>query len=140
MADQSPEPSTSGVTPYLLAMLLCDQAIVEAGTNKKTLVGIFDRVNVVGVGLTPGVYAKLTDAEGRYRFRIDYVHVPTDRMLGQAETPDLIEVRDRLESFELVVRFPAVVDQPGLYEFRLFANGAYVGRTTFSAQQAQVGG
>jgi hypothetical protein len=35
--------------PYVVAMLTCNLAITEAGSNKKTLVGIFDKVSVKGV-------------------------------------------------------------------------------------------
>ncbi len=132
----------SAVTPYVLAMLLCDMAIIEAGTSKKTLVGIFDRVLWPGAALTlsVSVYAKLTDAEGHYRFRLDYVHTASDRLLVQSESTAPLLIPDRLQSYELVLRLPAVVDEPGLYEFRLFANDVYLGRAAFTAVEVQAAG
>jgi len=63
--------------PSLLSFLICDMIIIEAGTKKKTLVGVFDAVNAQRV-LTPvrvGLYARLTDMEGTYAFKIHVVHL-----------------------------------------------------------------
>ncbi len=122
------------VTPYVLAILVCDMAIIEADTGKKTLVGIFDRVIWSGITLTfpVSVYAKLTDAEGNYQFRVDYVHVTTDRLLAQTQTTTPFQIPDRLQPSDLVLRLPAVIDQPGMYEFRLLANEVYLGRAAFT--------
>ena len=125
------------ITPYPLAALLCDQVVVEADTQKKTLVGIFDRI---GYATLPTVqplslYVKLTDAQGTYRFVVDYVHVPTDRKLASAEARGIVS--SRLESFDLIMRVPAMIDQPGEYEFRIFANDAYVTRAAFIAAPVQ---
>ena len=58
--------------PSVIAILLCDRIIEEVGTHKKTLVGIFDRINVPApVRMPLAFYARLTDAEGKYKFRVD---------------------------------------------------------------------
>jgi hypothetical protein len=119
-------------------MLLCDQVITEAGSNKKSLIGTFDGVLWPGqpVVLPVAIYAKITDAEGSYRFHIDYVYVPTDKRLARVTLDHPVEIPDRLRFSELALHLPAPVPEPGLYEFRLFANDAYVGRAVFSAYPA----
>ena len=63
-------------TPFPLALLLCDSVIVDERSKKKTLVGVFNRVWAKQFPTTYSpltIYARLTDAQGRYDFRIDYV-------------------------------------------------------------------
>lgn len=70
----------------MVAMLVCDQAIREMGTNKITLVGIFDRISssVFPFEWVRGasVYARLTDAQGIYNMRIELVRLEDDQAFG----------------------------------------------------------
>jgi len=124
----------SNVHPYLLAVLLCDSVINEAGTGKKTIVGTFDKL------LTPAfpagypftIYVKFTDAQGSYRLRFEYVNLSTDTVLESRDLP-LMKVPDRLEPAELVVNIAANIPEPGSYEFRLYIDGAWFCRAPFSA-------
>lgn len=126
----------SGSTPYPLAILLCDQIIVDERSKKKTLVGVFDVIHVKNFpALHPSlsIYARLTDAEGQYKFRMDYVQVKNDGLLFRVETPN-IAIADRLRVQELVMQFPPIqIPEPGEYEFRLWANERYIGRVKFTA-------
>jgi hypothetical protein len=126
----------SGATPYSLAMLLCDQVIVDERSKKKTLVGLFDIIYAKSFPAkhpSLSVYARLTDAEGQYKFRMDYVQVKTDNLLGRADIPP-IDITDRLKTHELVMQFPPIdIPVQGEYEFRLWANDRYVGRVKFTA-------
>jgi hypothetical protein len=116
-------------------MLLCDQIITDKESGKKTLVGIFDRVFYEGKSfvMPVSVFARLTDAAGAYHFAVEYAHVTTNRILGRAEIPDPVQIPDRLKFHELLMRAPAVIDALGVFEFRLYANGVYLGRVPFEA-------
>jgi len=129
-----------GTTPYPLAILLCDTIIVDERSKKKTLVGIFD---VIYAKEFPAkhrplsVYVRLTDAEGEYQFRIDYVQVKTDKLLGRGNIPP-ISITDRLKTHELIMEFPPIdIPEPGEYEFRLWANDRYIGRAKFTAVEVE---
>jgi hypothetical protein len=126
----------ASVAPYVVAMLLCDQIITESETNKKSLIGLFDTVFWPGhpALITGAIYAQLTDAEGHYRFRIDFVHATTERRIGSASVDQPLHLTDRLGFYELAVRMPIPVAEPGTYEFRLYANDAYIGRTVLLAK------
>jgi hypothetical protein len=129
--------SPHGPAPVVLAMLLCDMAITEQGTHKKTLVGIFQRVNARAFP-TPqqmAIYVHLTDAQGTYIFRIDIVDVDRNNILGTV-TSNSIEVPNRLEPFDFVFPIGMLIPEPGLYEFRLYANDAYLSSISFTAQGA----
>src|SRR5713101_4619369 len=82
--EQPPEPV--GIAPYVTAILLCDQVIEDAITKKPTLVGLFDRVDFATFPRTISMafFVRFTDAEGIYRFVIEYVHVPTNRVQATA--------------------------------------------------------
>jgi hypothetical protein len=132
----------SGSTPYPLAILLCDQIIVDEISKKKTLVGIFDLIYAKQFPIIHrplSAYVRLTDAEGKYDFRMDYVQVKTDKRLGHAEIP-AVSIPDRLKAHELVMEFPPIkIPKPGDYEFRLWANNRYLGRAKFTAVEVTKG-
>lgn len=124
----------NAVVPYIKAILLCDQVIVDGATQKKTLVGLFDRVNYLSLPVQQELtlFAKLTDAEGYYQFRVEYVHVSTDRVIANLGMGNA-SITDRLSGFDLIFRFPVQIEEQGLYELRLFANDVYLARATFEA-------
>ena len=70
--------------PFVTAILLCDAAITEAGSGKKTLVGIFDRIFTRSIPADHGpfwLYAKMTDMHGSNSIRIEIVHLKTEKKL-----------------------------------------------------------
>ncbi len=124
--------------PHLSAMLVCDHAIREAGTNKVTLVGIFDRIfssSFPSDYMTPiSVYARVTDAAGVYRMRLELVRLEDDQATGRAETD--VEIQDRMRPHELTYTIPGVrFERPGVYEFRLFASDRFLGGMTLNVVQ-----
>jgi hypothetical protein len=64
-------------------MLVCDQAIREAETNKVSLVGIFDQIRGAEFPLAwarpTAVYARVTDAEGHYQMRLELVRLEDEQ-------------------------------------------------------------
>lgn len=121
----SPVPKTN-------AMLICDYVITERGTNKKSLIGVFENIGAVQFPCTHyqlSVYIKLTDAQGQYRFRLELADLENDSAIGKSEMPDAIQIPNPLITHELVfnlrgLRFP----HPGKYEFRIFANDRIFGQ------------
>jgi hypothetical protein len=126
----------SQVVPLLVAALVCDVAVADPSTGKKSLLGIFDRMNV---GKFPTqhpmtLYFKLTDAEGHYEIAVRYVEVSSGKVL--AEATGEMEVTDRLISVDLYMSFPPLpIPGPGRYEFQIWANGMFLGTTFMDAAQ-----
>jgi hypothetical protein len=125
--------------PSLNAMLVCDRAIRDPATRKVTLVGIFDRIGIPSLpadyasGMS--IYARLTDAQGRYRFRLELVRLNDDHTIGRGEMEATIE--DRLRISEVTLNLHRVrFESPGMYEFRLFANDRYLGGLTLTVEPA----
>src|SRR5215212_9932140 len=125
--EQASEPV--GIAPYLTAILLCDQVIEDAHTKKVTLVGIFEgaRLSSFPSSVSATLFVRFTDAEGVYQFRVEYVHVATNSVLGTAEVT-AAPILDRLQPQQIVLPMILRADEPGSYEVRLLANGAYLGR------------
>ena len=124
--DRPPEPPRPAVVP----ILICDQAIREVGTNKVTLVGIFERISssVFPFDWVRGgtVYARLTDAQGMYSMRIELVRLEDDQAVGREDFQVTLENRMRVQ--EIITEFGQLrFEHPGTYEFRLFANDRYLG-------------
>ncbi|MFQ5829696.1 MAG: hypothetical protein ACE5JD_11160 [Candidatus Methylomirabilia bacterium] len=123
-----------GPTPTLHAMLVCDTIITDGETGKASLIGIFDQLTASKLpGHHPGfaVYVRLGDAQGTYIFRLELVHLDTDRFVGRTITRP-VQVTERTKSHDLRFRLHNVdFHEPGLYEFSLFANDQFVGSRGF---------
>lgn len=128
-------------TPKATAMLVCDYVITEEGTRKKSLIGIFENIGSRRFPFTHhslSVYIKLTEARGHYRFRLELVQLKTDKVTGQGEIPKDVPISSPLRSHELVFNLRGLkFDQPGEYEFRIYANNRIFGQKTFSVTEIQ---
>ena len=86
MAEDEERP-LSTVVPHLVAAIVCDVAVADPTTNKKSLIGVFDRLSV---GRFPAkrpvsLYFKITDAEGNYDLDIRYVQSDTGKVLAKVK-------------------------------------------------------
>jgi hypothetical protein len=126
--------SLSNVVPVLVAALVCDVAVADPSTNKKNLIGIFDRINV---GKFPterqmSLYMKVTDTEGDYDTEVRYLQVSSGKVLAKAEGK--LHSENRLASIELIIQFPPLlIPEEGRYEFQVWANSMFLGATFIDA-------
>ena len=124
----------SKVIPVLVAVLVCDTAVAEPATGKKSLIGIFDQViaRTFPSQRPMSVYVKLTDAEGSYKIQLRYVQTGSGQELARAEAP--AESTSRLGSLDFVISTPPLpIPSEGRYEFQVFANDIYLGGTFVDA-------
>jgi hypothetical protein len=128
-------------TPIVTAMLLCDTSIHEAVTNKITLVGLFGRwFTQTFPAELPAfrVYARIADMDGDYVFRLDVVELSNDSRIATITAPSMTS-RNPLDYFDLTMIFPGIrFERAGRYEFQLYANDEYIGRTTATVTQLEV--
>ena len=121
--------------PKASAMLICDYVITEQGTNKKSLIGIFEHIGTAQFPATHtalSVYVKLTDAMGDYQFRLELVDLQDETAVANCEAPDHVEIDSPLASHELVFNLRGLrFLHPGEYEFRIFANDRIFGQKKF---------
>ncbi|MFZ5802076.1 MAG: DUF6941 family protein [Candidatus Omnitrophota bacterium] len=126
--------------PKANAMLICDYVLTEQGTNKKSLIGVFENINAVRfpcVHHSLCVYIKLTEGQGAYRFRLELVDLQDNSVIGRGEIPREIAISNPLMAHELVFNLKGLkFSHPGEFEFRIFANDRIFGQKTFSVMQA----
>jgi hypothetical protein len=128
--------------PSLLAILLCDQIILEQGTGKKTLVGVFDDLwsNSEPITQRVGFYAKMTDLEGHYQFAIKVVRIAAEGeiVVAGGNIPMTQPITNRLANLDIALNVPTVFPTFGKYEFQLFANDMYLGRAVLNCCKQEV--
>lgn len=128
------ENSPSQVIPVLVAVVVCDVAAADPSTGKKSLIGIFDTINVARFAdeRPMSVYMKLADAEGSYDIEIRYVQRDSGEVLAKAEGH--VQIKSRLQSADLIVSFPPLpIPREGRYEFQIWANRVFLGGTFIDA-------
>jgi hypothetical protein len=120
--------------PVINAILICDLAIREEGTGKVSLIGIFEEIRAQRLPVQHPrlcLYAKLTDAEGTYKLRLELVRLEDMRAIGQGELEATLADRNKVG--EIVFQFLGLVfEAAGRYDFRLSANGRYLGNKTLN--------
>lgn len=122
------------IKPSKEAMLICDQIIIESGTNKKSLIGIFENIGSSAVPFrhdSLSVYVKFTGALGDYQFKLELIDLTTNEVTGRGVL-DGLNVTDKLMSHELVFNLKGLIfKNAGKYEFRIYANDEVFGTKTF---------
>lgn len=138
MADQPPKAPRQ---PKINAMLICERVIRETGSGLMSLIGIFEDINARQFPVVIPrlfVYAKMTEAQGEYRFRLELVRRNDFKVIGET-TLDPVGTDDPMAHNEVVFELLNVpIEQPGYYDFRLFANGTEMFLDSKSLQANQV--
>ena len=126
--------------PEVKAFLLCDYVLHEAGSNKKSLIGIFEQVNSPRFPFRHGrmsVYANLADAHGSYELTLRLVRLQDGKILLEAKGMR-VQVADPLQVSELGVNLEGIVfEEPGKYEFVLYANEQFLQSKPFRVMKQE---
>lgn len=131
-------PGPVGPQPRVNAIIICDALITDRDTGKRSLIGVFTNIRARTFPAAHpqlSVYVRLIDAQGWYAVKLELVRVETMETIGEGTIQ--VEIPDRLRYHEIGfnlrgLSFPA----PGQYEFRLYANDAYLTHQTFQVEQA----
>ena len=123
------------IKPILKAMLLCDQTLLEEGTRKRSLIGLFDRIKVSQFPSTHpsmSVYVQFREIEGTFSFSLELYDLTEGRIMNRSVIKDF-KVESKSRDCELVFNLLSVrVEHPGEYEFRIFVNDMVFGQKSFS--------
>ncbi|MFH0910671.1 MAG: hypothetical protein V1918_04075 [Planctomycetota bacterium] len=130
--------SERSALPIASAVLLADSIITEAGTNKKTLVGLFSAFFVPSVPFQRELhfYIELTDAGGEYDFLLEILHLESSSVVAGGRLEHVV-ARDRLTSIEMVIHLPVRFPDFGTYELRLSYKGRVFASRTFRVLEAK---
>ncbi|HEX4488513.1 MAG TPA: hypothetical protein VH088_19700 [Terriglobales bacterium] len=126
--------------PNVVAMLICDQVISEQGTNKKSLIGVFDNFSSLDFPVLIqrlAVYVKLADAEGDYLFKLRLVDLKDEKLIVELGIP--AKILDSTQHSELALNFGNIpIPAEGKYEFQLYSGDEYLHRVTMKAVKVQM--
>jgi hypothetical protein len=123
--------SNPAPVPIATAVLFADRILIEAGTNKKTLVGIYSSICArrLPVRRKLNAYVELVDAYGQYEIGFELVHLESETVAAHGVLPG-VQAPDRLLPVEMVLRFGTSFDLYGAYEFRLrLGSNVFASRT-----------
>lgn len=119
----------NGDRPIVVSLVTCDSVAVGVGTNKLTLIGLFDSVFMMQspVVLPGAIVATLSGVVEPIDLRFEIVAYPNDQPLGvrqligrsHIDPPAVGTVATTFVSGALV--FPAT--EPGRCDIRLYGNG-----------------
>ena len=122
------------IKPILKAMLLCDQTLVEEGTHKRTLIGLFDRIKGAEFPTahpSMSVYVQFREIEGIFDFILELVDLTDGKSMNRAVIKEF-RVQDKSRDCELVFNLMSVkFERPGDYEFRIYVNDTIFGQKSF---------
>ena len=122
------------IKPILKAMLLCDQTLLEEGTHKRTLIGLFDRIKATQFPTahpSMSVYVQFREIEGVFDFSLELCDLTEGKTLNRAVMKDF-KVQERSRDCELVFNLMSVkFDHAGDYEFRIYVNDFIFGQKSF---------
>ena len=124
----------SQIAPLLVAAVICDVAVDDPNTRKKTLVGIFDRVwaRDFPTHRSLSLYVKIADALGRYNMQLKVVNISTGEQLAPISSE--VVVLDKLQTTECLIHLQNMpMPTEGRYEFQLWFNDMYAGQTFLDA-------
>jgi hypothetical protein len=126
--------------PTLLAFIVCDTVIQDAATQKRTLVGIFDRVGSPQLPVvlnSVGLYAKLVEGSGPYEIRVRLVNLKDESPVLEIKAS--FQWNDPDGPMELGFNFAGIpLGAFGIYEFQLYANDVFLGRALLTAHEVKL--
>jgi hypothetical protein len=127
--------------PSVTAMVLCDQIIVEQGSGKKSLIGIFDRMMTFTLPTAVArmaVYVRVMDASGKYPMKLRLVKLKDETLIQEIKAE--VEAKDPLAPTEVVINLMGtVLPEAGKYEFQFYLRDIYLHRVTMELSLIQGG-
>jgi hypothetical protein len=119
--------------PEVLAMIVCDLIITDADSNKKSLIGLFDRVESAAMPCVVNelhVYLSLTDGHGALDVALACAAVDDGEELFRGQAA--VEFSNPLQVVELHFVFPsAQFPRPGEYRFQFYTEGTLLRERKF---------
>jgi len=115
-------------------LLLCERAIVEAGTGDVSLIGLIDTFVVPSFpAALPAfsLFLQLTDGIGRSSLFAEIHNLQDDEVVGRSGTVEL-NWPGRLHKLNLIVQIPPVpVSHGGMYDLIAVVDGKELDRQKF---------
>lgn len=138
MAKRKPKSRKGGIIPppKCKAILLCDQTIIEAGTGKASLIGVFDDFVVPPVPSSTRpctVFVQLADGIGEHSIEIEVHDLEKGTVLARGTMGIEITWKERPAKHNLIIPMPPIpVSHAGEYDLVIFAGNQEIDRQKFA--------
>lgn len=133
---------TAPVKPLGIALMICDQVITEAGTNKKSLIGVFNSVSARQFPCRHSrfcIFISITGGHGKARTQVRCVNEQMEKTIFGAEGE--IAFANPNNVVEAVFEFNNVVfPSPGLHCIEVLSNDEMVLQRRFNVKQIEAKG
>jgi len=124
--------------PKCKAILLCDKVIIEHGTKKASIIGIFDQFELPKL---PGhtrpctLFIQLVDGQvGRYELVVEMHDLAEDTIIARAPTL-AVQWQERLSRLNVIMPIPPLpLQHAGQYDLVVFANDQEIDRQKFEGK------
>lgn len=120
--------------PTCKALLLCDTAIVEAGTGKLSLIGTFNRFTLQefpGVTTPFSAYLQLTNGRGQYEIAVDVEDLSTGNVFAKCFGLTIDMENPLVVAVVVIPSPPLPIGHAGKYDFIVLANNEEIDRQQF---------
>ena len=121
------------------AIVICDQIITEVGTNKKSLIGVFNSIAGNAFPVQHPrlcVYCAMSNGRGHGTLQLKCIRVEDSSEV--ARVSGNVNFLDPNAVVELVFNFLNIpFERPGLYTFELGCEGEYLMEKRFTVLQLQ---
>ncbi len=110
--------------PQVITFLIADNVIQEKGTNKWSVIGIFDRIYAVKfpyLHTHMALYIKFSDAEGEYNVRVEFTDSEGKKL--SVFKGIKLKVNSKLDYPDFGIKTQnLIIPKPGKYHFDLYFN------------------
>ncbi len=118
--------------PVCVAIVLCNECIEDKRTNNKSLIGLFNAINVPQIPVVHGrlvVMASITNASKTLDLRLS-IRAPSGDEVAHIEAP--FPTADPLMAYDIVFELNGlVVPETGTYNVDLMCDSSYLGGRRF---------
>lgn len=122
--------------PGCKAILLYERTMIEAGTNKVSLVNLIRTLTIEEFPCQSErmrIFLQLVEGIGEYDLRVEVHDLSEDRVIFRARAPRVI-FSNRLDVRQLSFLIPALpLQHPGKYDVIVFGNGMEINRQQLNA-------
>lgn len=139
MAEAINRPGSGEIPPpKCKAILLCNQAIVDARTGKISIIGVFEDFyldQMPGTTWPFTVFMQLTDGIGTYEIWVEIQDLQEGAVIARSLTAT-VRWEERLVKANLLIPVPPLpVEHTGAYDLVVFANKQELDRQQFTVHQ-----
>ena len=127
--------------PALTALFLADNVIIEQGTNKKSVIGIFDQFfsPTFPVSFPPwSIFAGVTNLEGEHSFALNLVSEQDEVIVAMSGS---FKIETASQGMDFAPRIPqAIFPRAGQYRLTFHIDGIAIGQRILHLRQLPLSG